>query len=198
MASLIVTSDGPIKPIPTGEDGVPKVWDGVKEVSSNAMFMLLAVCLGTGIGLFSAFATLMEQVLCPWGYTDVSLRDICYITRVLITSLPPRSVSDNRWQQSIFELTANVCLLIGVIHLQFTPAGHGRIVRERVDSIGHRWIIHYQPHRRQNKEIRRDFKVGVLSHSYSRYFIEFGKFFYSIQGCGVSPSQYRYKVRGRK
>lgn len=72
-ASLFVTSNGPIRPPSESNDGVPHVWEGVKEVAKNKMFMLLAVCLGSGLGLFSVFATLMEQFLCPWGYTDVSI-----------------------------------------------------------------------------------------------------------------------------
>ena len=34
--------------------------------------MVLAVCFGGGIGVFSSFSALLEQVLCVNGYSSVS------------------------------------------------------------------------------------------------------------------------------
>ncbi len=33
--------------------------------------MILALCFGGGMALFTSLTTLLEQILCPWGYSDV-------------------------------------------------------------------------------------------------------------------------------
>ena len=35
-------------------------------------YWLLAVCCGGGIGLLSTLVTVLDQLLCPHGYSDVS------------------------------------------------------------------------------------------------------------------------------
>jgi len=35
-------------------------------------YWLLAVCFGGGIGLLSTLVTILDQLLCPHGYSDVS------------------------------------------------------------------------------------------------------------------------------
>ena len=39
---------------------------------------MLAVCFGAGIGLLSTFVTILEQLLCVHGYSDVSSDFIYY------------------------------------------------------------------------------------------------------------------------
>lgn len=38
----------------------------------NRAYIILAVCFGGGIGIFSSFSVLLEQVLCVKGYSNVS------------------------------------------------------------------------------------------------------------------------------
>lgn len=38
----------------------------------NRAYVVLAVCFGGGIGIFSSFSALLEQVLCVRGYSNVS------------------------------------------------------------------------------------------------------------------------------
>lgn len=38
--------------------------------------MILAVCFGGGVGIFSSFSALLEQVLCVNGYSDVSASSV--------------------------------------------------------------------------------------------------------------------------
>lgn len=38
----------------------------------NKAYVILAVCFGGGIGIFSSFLALLEQVLCVKGYSNVS------------------------------------------------------------------------------------------------------------------------------
>lgn len=38
----------------------------------NRAYVILAVCFGGGVGIFSSFLVLLEQVLCVKGYSNVS------------------------------------------------------------------------------------------------------------------------------
>lgn len=42
------------------------------QLARNKAYVILAVCFGGGIGIFSSFSVLLEQVLCVNGYSDVS------------------------------------------------------------------------------------------------------------------------------
>jgi len=44
----------------------------VKDIVRNKTYMILLLTIGGGIGLYSTIATLLEQFLCPYGYSDVS------------------------------------------------------------------------------------------------------------------------------
>ncbi|XP_077588503.1 solute carrier family 49 member A3 [Stigmatopora nigra] len=43
---------------------------GVKLLLMNPAYMLLLLCLGSGVGIFTCFSTLLEQILCVQGYTN--------------------------------------------------------------------------------------------------------------------------------
>ncbi|XP_025777744.1 solute carrier family 49 member A3 [Puma concolor] len=47
-----------------------KFLDGLKLLSCNRAYVVLAVCFGGGIGIFSSFSALLEQVLCVRGYSN--------------------------------------------------------------------------------------------------------------------------------
>ncbi|XP_020956477.1 major facilitator superfamily domain-containing protein 7 isoform X6 [Sus scrofa] len=47
-----------------------KFLDGLKLLARNKAYIILAVCFGGGIGIFSSFSALLEQVLCVNGYSD--------------------------------------------------------------------------------------------------------------------------------
>ncbi|XP_014644286.1 PREDICTED: major facilitator superfamily domain-containing protein 7 isoform X3 [Ceratotherium simum simum] len=49
-----------------------KFLDGLKLLVRNKAYVILAVCFGGGIGIFSSFSALLEQVLCVKGYSNVS------------------------------------------------------------------------------------------------------------------------------
>jgi len=46
--------------------------------------MVLVLTIGGAIGLYSTFATLLEQFLCPFGYTDVSTWQLTVIVVLVI------------------------------------------------------------------------------------------------------------------
>lgn len=47
-----------------------KFLDGLKLLVRNKAYVILAVCFGGGIGIFSSFSALLEQVLCVNGYSN--------------------------------------------------------------------------------------------------------------------------------
>ncbi|XP_045330830.1 solute carrier family 49 member A3 isoform X4 [Leopardus geoffroyi] len=47
-----------------------KFLDGLKLLLCNRAYVILAVCFGGGIGIFSSFSALLEQVLCVRGYSN--------------------------------------------------------------------------------------------------------------------------------
>ncbi|XP_029805740.1 solute carrier family 49 member A3 isoform X2 [Suricata suricatta] len=47
-----------------------KFLDGLKLLLRNKAYVILAVCFGGGIGIFSSFSVLLEQVLCVKGYSN--------------------------------------------------------------------------------------------------------------------------------
>ncbi|KAF6131252.1 hypothetical protein HJG60_008108 [Phyllostomus discolor] len=47
-----------------------KFLDGLKLLLRNKAYVVLAVCFGGGIGIFSSFSVLLQQVLCVEGYSN--------------------------------------------------------------------------------------------------------------------------------
>ncbi|XP_008062200.1 major facilitator superfamily domain-containing protein 7 [Carlito syrichta] len=47
-----------------------KFLDGLKLLVRNKAYVILAVCFGGGIGIFSSFSALLEQILCGSGYSN--------------------------------------------------------------------------------------------------------------------------------
>ncbi|XP_060771110.1 solute carrier family 49 member A3 [Neoarius graeffei] len=43
---------------------------GIKLLLTNKAYMILLVCFGSGIGIFTCFSTLLEQILCVKGYSN--------------------------------------------------------------------------------------------------------------------------------
>lgn len=68
----ICSSNPPTPPSSSAETPSEPFIIGVKKLAKNKMYWLLALAIGGGIGLFSVLTTLLSQILCPWGYTDVS------------------------------------------------------------------------------------------------------------------------------
>ncbi|XP_043530482.1 solute carrier family 49 member A3 isoform X2 [Chiloscyllium plagiosum] len=52
---------------------------GVKMLLKNKAYLILMVCFGGGIGVFTSFSALLQQILCVRGYSNVSrMRDQPY------------------------------------------------------------------------------------------------------------------------
>lgn len=61
----------PIPPAPSAEKVNFSFLQGVGKVLTNLSFWVLLVVWGCGAGIFNALVTLLAQILCPFGYSDV-------------------------------------------------------------------------------------------------------------------------------
>ncbi|XP_062853059.1 solute carrier family 49 member A3 [Trichomycterus rosablanca] len=61
----------PTPPSATAENSTSEpFWQGMKLLLTNKAYMILLVCFGAGMGVFTCFATLLEQILCVKGYSN--------------------------------------------------------------------------------------------------------------------------------
>ena len=67
------TSKPPTPPSISAEANSESFVAGLKLLMRNSSYYILALAVGAGIALFSVLTTLLSQILCPWGYTDVSV-----------------------------------------------------------------------------------------------------------------------------
>ena len=73
MATLGWWSSRPkIPPSPSASTDSESFVAGLKKLLRNFPYYLLVLTVGAGIALFSVLTTLLSQILCPWGYDDVS------------------------------------------------------------------------------------------------------------------------------
>lgn len=72
----------PIPPSSSADKVNIPFFKGLKTVLTNLSFWILLVIWGCGAGLFNALLTLLAQILCPYGYTDVRnvpVLDVVYL-----------------------------------------------------------------------------------------------------------------------
>lgn len=73
----------PIPPAPSADKVSIPFFKGLKDVLTNLSFWVLLVVWGCSAGLFNALLTLLAQILCPFGYSDVRnmkcLFSDCYV-----------------------------------------------------------------------------------------------------------------------
>ena len=62
----------PVPPAPSAEKIEVSFLKGLGRVLTNISFWILLVIWGCGAGIFNALVTLLAQMLCPFGYSDVS------------------------------------------------------------------------------------------------------------------------------
>ncbi|XP_062249576.1 solute carrier family 49 member A3 [Platichthys flesus] len=67
----IRSSAPPTPPSASAESSASEPYvQGVKLLMKNRPYLVLLVCFGSGIGVFTSFSTLLEQILCVQGYTN--------------------------------------------------------------------------------------------------------------------------------
>jgi len=66
----VCSSIPPTPPTASAESKSEPFFAGLKKVVQNKPYLVLMVTFGTGIGLFTCLQTLLEQIICPHGYSD--------------------------------------------------------------------------------------------------------------------------------
>ncbi|XP_010783392.1 solute carrier family 49 member A3 [Notothenia coriiceps] len=67
------SSSPPTPPSASAESsGSEPFVQGIKLLLMNRAYLVLMVCFGSGIAAFTCFSTLLEQILCVQGYSNVS------------------------------------------------------------------------------------------------------------------------------
>lgn len=61
---------GQMLQIETGKDS-DSLWVEMKKLFQNRQYVILLLCCGGGIGLYSVIIIMLGQILCPFGYTNV-------------------------------------------------------------------------------------------------------------------------------
>lgn len=69
----------PIPPTASAQKENIPFFKGLLSVVTNVSFLILLLIWGCSAGLFNALVTILAQVLCPFGYTDVSVLCVCFV-----------------------------------------------------------------------------------------------------------------------
>lgn len=66
----VCSSSPPTPPTASAESSSEPFFQGLKKLLQNKPYLVLLVTFGCGIGLFTCLTTILEQVICPRGYSD--------------------------------------------------------------------------------------------------------------------------------
>ncbi|XP_064142161.1 solute carrier family 49 member A3 isoform X4 [Loxodonta africana] len=106
-----------------------KFLDGLKLLVRNKAYLILALCFGAGIGIFSSFSALLEQILCVKGYSNdfAGLCGALFITFGFLGALClGRYVDRTKHFTEVtkigFCLTSMACVAFAVMRASLSPA----------------------------------------------------------------------------
>uniref|UniRef100_H2YDV9 Major facilitator superfamily (MFS) profile domain-containing protein n=1 Tax=Ciona savignyi TaxID=51511 RepID=H2YDV9_CIOSA len=83
-ATFCIRSNAP--PLPPSESAeiTPRpFWSDLKTLVKNPHYWILFLSVGGGIGIYTAITVFLEQILCPWGYSDFFVGVVCGTCLVL-------------------------------------------------------------------------------------------------------------------
>ncbi|XP_060565003.1 solute carrier family 49 member A3-like [Ruditapes philippinarum] len=66
----ICSSVPPTPPTSSAEEKSEPFFEGLKQILKNKRYWFLNFVFGTGLALFTAYSSFLDQMLCPRGYTD--------------------------------------------------------------------------------------------------------------------------------
>ncbi|KAI0211863.1 Solute carrier family 49 member A3 [Lamellibrachia satsuma] len=72
----VCSSVPPTPPTASAAEISQPFFRGLKMIACSRSYWILAVCFGAGLALFTTLSTLLQQILCPHGYTD-SFAGLC-------------------------------------------------------------------------------------------------------------------------
>ncbi|XP_077876904.1 solute carrier family 49 member A3 isoform X6 [Ictidomys tridecemlineatus] len=109
---------------------------GLKLLLQNKAYVILAVCFGGGIGIFSSFSALLEQILCANGYSNAQGVLIMVLLTVLTVrpEVPSSSTCQHGedpldWTVSLL-LMASLCTLFTCVLVLFFHTPYRRLQAE--------------------------------------------------------------------
>nr|XP_051683982.1 solute carrier family 49 member A3 isoform X8 [Oryctolagus cuniculus] len=91
--------------------------DGLKLLAWNRAYIVLAVCYGGGVGIFSSFLALLEQILCVHGYSSAEGVLFMVLMSALAVRRPQSSSSTCRLGEDPLDWTVSLLLMAGMCTL---------------------------------------------------------------------------------
>ncbi|XP_075681646.1 solute carrier family 49 member A3 isoform X2 [Rhinoderma darwinii] len=72
LATAVATEKAPLTPpsLSAVNSTSEPFFAGLKKLIRNKAYVILMICFGTGLGIFTAFSTFLEQILCFKGYSN--------------------------------------------------------------------------------------------------------------------------------
>jgi FLVCR family MFS transporter 7 len=122
IATLAITRSEPKHP-PTISAGQKQMdfFPGVKSCFTNKEYLILLLVMGGGIGLFNCLYTVMQQLLCPYGYSN-SFSGYCAALMIIGGVLGATGagifVDRTKKFQETLKVSMGIAVLFGVIFLQ--------------------------------------------------------------------------------
>ncbi|XP_070541231.1 solute carrier family 49 member A3-like [Ptychodera flava] len=96
-------------------------WTGFKEILKIRSFWILMVLCGCGVGLFNAVSLLLEQILCPHGYTP-TFAGICGALIIGVGFIGAVTASIILDRTKMYDEICKVMLCLGSIAMSFLAA----------------------------------------------------------------------------
>ncbi|XP_051683982.2 solute carrier family 49 member A3 isoform X8 [Oryctolagus cuniculus] len=91
--------------------------DGLKLLAWNRAYIVLAVCYWGGVGIFSSFLALLEQILCVHGYSSAEGVLFMVLMSALAVRRPQSSSSTCRLGEDPLDWTVSLLLMAGMCTL---------------------------------------------------------------------------------
>ena len=86
------------------------------QLLKNKMFWLLAISAGTGVGLFTCITTLLQQILCPYGYNDTFV-GVCAALIIVFGIIGAGIAGVIVDKTRKFEQVAKVCMCVSAVFM---------------------------------------------------------------------------------
>jgi len=89
-------------------------------VLQNKPYLVLMVTFGSGIGLFTCLQTLLEQIICPQGYSDVSMNLVLkHIKYISFFRVPSMILDPYQGRKFIIVIVIVIVIIIIIIIIKF-------------------------------------------------------------------------------
>ncbi|CAB3992790.1 major facilitator superfamily domain-containing 7-a-like [Paramuricea clavata] len=114
----VTTSRPPTPPAPSAAQDSETFFKGLKQALKSKPFLVLMVCFGTGIGMFSALTTLLEQIICVHNYSDKAAGNMSALA-IAFGFIGAGLVSVYVDKTKKFEIAAKICYAMATLFVLF-------------------------------------------------------------------------------